>query len=57
MCKLLEDYGTLRERRITYEYIESGMLSIENAQKKLHMTEAQILEDMEKEGYKVPAMA
>lgn len=57
MCKLLEDYGTLRERRITYEYIESGMLSIENAQEKLHMTEAQILEDMEKEGYKVPAMA
>jgi len=57
VCKLLEDYGTLRERRITYEYIESGMLSIENAQEKLHMTEAQILEDMEKEGYKVPAMA
>lgn len=57
LSKLVDDYAIQRERRFAFDLIEDGMLSLENATKKLNMTEAQILDEMEKEGYKVPVTA
>ena len=57
VCKIVEDYGTKRERRFAYQMIEDGDITIDVAVKRLHMTESEILDDMEKEGYKVPVMA
>jgi len=53
VCKIVEDYGTKRERRFAYQMIEDGDITIDIAVKRLHMTEAEILDEMEKEGYKV----
>ncbi len=57
VCKLMEDYGTKRERRFAFGLIEKGKLTLEDAIKELNMTEAEILDEMEKEGFKTPVMA
>ena len=54
VCKLMEDYGTRRERRFAYGLTEKGILSLEDAIKELNMTETEILDEMEKEGFKIP---
>ncbi len=53
MCKVLDDYGKWENKHLLFDMVSTGDTTIEAASKRLHMTEAEILDEMEKEGYKV----
>lgn len=57
MCKVLEDYSKWETKQTLFRMIESGKVPAKNCEEELHMTETEILDEMEKEGYKVPEMA
>ena len=57
VCKLVQDYAEKEKRRALYSLIQKGRLSIENAVEELYMSEAEVLEEMKVEGFKIPVSA
>lgn len=56
VCKIVEDYGKKEIKRLIFQMISDGDITIETGIKRLNMTEADILDEMEKEGYKIPVI-
>ncbi len=57
MCKVVQDYAIKEKKQGFYRLIEKGKLNVKDCVDELNMTEAEILDEMEKEGYKIPAIA
>ena len=57
VCKIVQDYAINEKKRSFYRLIESGKLDAKDCIDELDMTEDEILNEMEKEGYKVPSLA
>lgn len=57
VCKLVQDYAEKEARRTVYSLIQKGRISVSDASEELHMSEADILDEMQAEGYKVPVLA